>query len=266
MYTVSLTKRSWIRSRIGRAVFIATAAGIAANAGSASASQNFPFFEGEVLSYRMQVGGLGTVAMGKMSVSGPTTIRGIPAVLLTSEFDSRVALFGGRDRTRSWLEEGRMRVLRYEKTERTPFSRREEAVDVFPAERRWVADNGDSGRTPTDAPLDELSFIYFIRTLPLPAGETYRFDRHFEAGRNPVDVRVLRRERIEVGAGSFDAIVVEMRVRDPRRHDGEAVLVLHLSDDDCRLPLRIESQVPRIGRTILSLEAHTHPAAHLAGR
>jgi Protein of unknown function (DUF3108) len=103
----------------------------------------------------------------------------------------------------------------------------------------------------------------------LEPGESHSLDRHFAAERNPVVVTVLGREQIELGLGTFSAVVVEMRVRDPERYQGEGVITLHLSDDDCRLPLRIESDVPGLGRTILTLEAethgeagHTHASAH----
>ncbi|HUF75782.1 MAG TPA: DUF3108 domain-containing protein, partial [Longimicrobiales bacterium] len=113
--------------------------------GTGAAAEQLPFFPGEELTYRMRAGALGTVAMGKMTVER-SSLRGTPTLLLTSEFNSSVGRVGGRDRTRSWVEQGDLRVLRYEKSERTPFSRREDGVDVFPAERRWITDNGKSGR------------------------------------------------------------------------------------------------------------------------
>ena len=68
-----------------------------------------------------------------------------------------------------------------------------------------------------------------------------------------------------VPAGTFPAIVVEMRVKDPRYGGKPGVLKLHLSDDHCRLPLRIESDVPVAGRAVMVLEGRgTPPATHLA--
>jgi hypothetical protein len=62
-------------------------------------------------------------------------------------------------------------------------------------------------------------------------------------------------------------VLVEMRVKDPRRYRGEGVIRIHLSDDRCRLPLRIESRMPVVGTAVLSLESHTHPREHfLASR
>jgi hypothetical protein len=130
-------------------------------------------------------------------------------------------------------------------------------VELYPEQRRWEAEDGRRGESPTDAPLDELSFMYFIRTLPLTPDATYRLDRHFEQERNPASVRVGGRETVKTPAGEFRTIVVELRVRDPRRYRGEGLIRINLSDDERRLPVRIESAMPIIGNAVLTLESHT---------
>ena len=75
----------------GKAGVFALVAIAAAPLSADPSPEKLPFFAGEELSYRMRVGGLGTVAMGKMTVSGPTTMRGTKALLFTSEFKSTVA-------------------------------------------------------------------------------------------------------------------------------------------------------------------------------
>ncbi|MEX2376065.1 MAG: DUF3108 domain-containing protein [Dehalococcoidia bacterium] len=233
---------------------------------SSAAAQKLPFSSGEELHFRMRVGGFGTIGTGKMTVSGPERVRGTSVLLLTSEIRGKIAALGGNSRTQSWLDASTMSILRFEALERTPLSRRDESFDIYPAERRWVSDSGNAGRTLTNSPLDELSFVYFLRTLPLLPGDAYQFDRHFQQGRNPVTVRVLGRQAITVGAGTFDAVLVEMRVRDPERYRGEGFIRIYFTDDGCRLPLRIESNVPGIGGTVLTLESHTHPAQHFTRR
>ena len=44
-----------------------------------------------------------------------------------------------------------------------------------------------------------------------------------------------------------DGFVSMMRVKDPRHYEGEGMIRLYLTDDACRLPVRIESTVPGIG-------------------
>jgi hypothetical protein len=118
---------------------------------------------------------------------------------------------------------------------------------------------------PADAPLDELSFLFYVRTLPLVDGASYRLDRHFDARRNPVTFRVLRRESVRVPAGEFASIVVEMKVVDPDRYGGVGTIVLHLSDDERRVPLRIVSSIPGQGRITFSLESADAETARIVG-
>jgi len=95
--------------------------------------------------------------------------------------------------------------------------------------------------------------MYFIRTLPMTPGATYSFDRHFDAARNPTTVKVIRREIIPTPMGELRVILVEMRVRDPRHFKGEGVIRIHLTDDECRLPARIESTMPIVGTAVLTI-------------
>lgn len=79
-----------------------------------------------------------------------------------------------------------------------------------------IRDNGNRRRgkpakAPSSTPLDELSFMYFIRTLPMTPGATYRFDRHFDPSRNPITVSVIRREVIPTPMGELRVLLVEMR-------------------------------------------------------
>ena len=67
--------------------------------------------------------------------------------------------------------------LRFHKSERSPLGSAEESVEVFPATNSWTDADGRSGVSPGGPPLDELSFIYFIRTQPLEVG-TKAVSRH----------------------------------------------------------------------------------------
>ncbi|MGI9076051.1 MAG: DUF3108 domain-containing protein, partial [Gemmatimonadaceae bacterium] len=134
-----------------------------------------------------------------------------------------------------------------------PLSSQDEAVEMFPEEKKWSDAKGQRGTSPGDSPLDELSFMYFIRTLPLAPGAVHTFDRHFDAARNPVTIRMIRREMIPTPMGEIRAFLVEMRVRDPRHYKGEGLIRIHLTDDACRLPARIESTMPVVGTAILEI-------------
>ena len=153
-----------------------------------------------------------------------------------------------------------MASRRFVKHERHLLSTRDDSVEMVGEERRWERADGVSGFSPTDAPLDELSFIYFVRTLALADDSASSFMRHFDTDRNPQTVRVTGRETLVTRAGTFPTIVVEMRVRDPRHYKGEGVIRISLSDDVRRIPVRIESRMPVFGATVLTLESFVVPA------
>ena len=217
-----------------------------------------PFTVGERLTYHVQMPKMRASGRGTMWIEGPVDVRGTPTYLLRFDLKAGVGPIQGTDRTHSWLDHERLTSLRYTRHESHPLSSYREAVELFPDQRRWDAGRGGSGESATDAPLDELSFLYFLRTLALDAGTSIEFNRHFDAARNPTTVRVLGRERLTIDAGEFATIVVEMRVKDPRRYRGEGVVRIHFTDDRCRLPVRIESAMPVVGTTVLTLESHSH--------
>jgi len=190
-----------------------------------------------------------------MWIEGPVDVRGTKTFLLKFDSRIRILLIPAVSRSSSWFDPVRGASLRFFKYERNPLSHHDESVDLFPDSKRWKSADGDSGLSTTSAPLDELSFMYFIRTLPMTDGATYSLDRHFDTTRNPVTVSVIRREVIPTPMGELHVVRVEMRVRDPQHYEGEGIIRIHLSDDACRLPVRIESTMPVIGTAILTLES-----------
>lgn len=231
---------------------------------AALAQSELPFVAGERLHYRVSVSRLGTVGEGMMSVDGPVDVRGTQTLVLRSEVKAQVAFLKSDERAQSWIDPTRMAVLRYQKTGRGSMARGDVNVEVYPNEGRWEDGRGNVGELATDAPLDELSFIYYLRTLPLESDTTENMVKHYDPNRNPIAVRVIGRETIRTKAGTFPTIIVEMKVKDPKRYGGDGgVIRINLSDDVYRYPVRIESHVPVFGATVLTLEGFTCPR-HLA--
>jgi hypothetical protein len=215
--------------------------------------KGIPYRAGERLEYRAHFGRLGEIGKAVLSVEGPAPARDHSALIFDFDLRGRFGPFRIRDRTRSWVCEDTRATLRYHKDEQHPLSSRTERVEVFPDERRWMTD-ADSGATSTDVPLDELSFLYYLRTIDLEPGARLQIDSHFDRERNPVVVHVVGREQIRVPAGEMKVLHVELRVRD-RRLGGDGVLHIYFSDDSRRIPVMIESDMPMVGTVRLSLEA-----------
>jgi hypothetical protein len=223
-----------------------------------------PFAVGEKLTYEIRVANGSKVGTAMMWIDGPVAVRGTNTYLL--RFDSRIRflLVPAVSRSSSWFDPVRGRSLRFFKHERNPLSHHDDSIDLYPDEKRWKSAEGDTGQSLSNTPLDELSFMYFIRTLPMVPGATYTFDRHFDAARNPTTVKVIRREVIPTPMGELHVFRVEMRVRDPRHYAGEGIIRIHITDDDCRLPARIESTMPVIGTAILAISSENSRCTELA--
>jgi hypothetical protein len=190
-----------------------------------------------------------------MWIEGPVDVRGTSTYLLRFDSKIRIAFLTAVSRSSSWFDPLGGSSLRFLKYERNPLTHNDESVDLYPNLKQWKSAKGETGQSPSSTPLDELSFMYFIRTLPMTPGATYRFDRHFDASRNPITVTIVRREVIPTPIGELPVILVEMRVHDPRHYKGEGVIRIHLTDDDCRLPARIESTMPVVGTAILTIDS-----------
>ncbi|HYJ79213.1 MAG TPA: DUF3108 domain-containing protein [Longimicrobiaceae bacterium] len=215
---------------------------------------SLPFGPGEACVYRGS-SALGRIGSGTMAVDAGGAVEGRETYLLRFDFRGRVGVFTVSDQTRSWFDPAALASYRFTKRERSPITSRNDDVRMDAAGRRWDSPRGEGGAMATDAPLDELSFIYFIRTLALADGDVYRLTRHYDPRRNPVTVRVTGRGVTRVPAGEYRTVQVEMRVIDPARYRGEGIVRLHLTDDARRVPVRIESSIPRAGRMVLALEA-----------
>lgn len=224
------------------------------------------FAPGERLTFTVRVGKVGTIGRGEMTVDGPDEVRGVAAFRLRFGIDTRVGPVRVVNRTESWIDPTRMAALRFHKHEKHPLNSSDQRVELYPDQGRWQDASGAAGDLSCAHPLDELSYIYYLRTLPLPNDTTFLFAHHFDAARNPTVVRVLGRETVTTPAGEFRTVMVEMRVRDARHYKGDGVIRLNLSDDAARLPVRVQSQMSVVGAAVLTLESYTRGGASAVAR
>lgn len=242
------------RSLLGAALVLVTLTLPASARARAAAEAERPFSVGEVLAYDVSLGKFGRSGTGWLRVERAVPVRDEPVQLLRFDFAAKVGPFNVQHHSRSWLSAQRNAALRYWVDERAPFQKPlQDLVQLYPDTQRWEGQHA-GGQSTTAEPLDELSFLYVVRMLELAPGDSLRLDRHFDPRRNPVSVRVLRREVVRVPAGEFKTLLVELEVKDPGRYGGHGTLRLHLTEDARRLPVRIESQVPIAGTLVLELQ------------
>lgn len=230
---------STVRRGLVRA--FATAAAVAGLASDAAAQARVPWLPGELASYEVRFGNL-RVGQGHMKVVGLDTVRGRQAYRTEFRVKGGIPLYRVNSIMDSWIDTRTLSSLRHIQNFEQGGSDRERHWEIFP-ERATYQHKGEPEQPSVSQPLDDGSFIYFIRTVPLVTGQTYTFNRYFRPDRNPVTVRVLRREKVTVPAGTFNAVVVQpiIRTKGIFGEDGQAEI--WFSDDDRRIMLQMRSKL-----------------------
>ncbi len=202
-----------------------------------------PFAIGERLEYDAKYGPI-RAGRGHMEVIGVEDVRGQPAMHLAMRVSGGALGWRVRYALDSWIAPVGFVSLRHTQDQNEGKNgERARSYEIFP--ERGVYARGDEPEQPTvEDPLDDASFLYFVRTVPLVVGESYEFARYFRPDRNPVRVRVLRRERVTVPAGTFDALVVRPTIKAKGLLSEDRETELWLSDDDRRLLVQMKAELP----------------------
>jgi hypothetical protein len=220
-----------------------------------------PFGIGERAEYEVKFGGI-AMGRGHMEVVGEETVRGRETLHTRFHIRGGPFFFKVDDRLESWIDPREMMSVRFRQELNEGSRERERTFEFYP-ERAVYREAGKEGEQPSVSnPLDDASFIYFVRTVPLEVGKEYAFDRYFIPDRNPVRLKVIRRERIRVPAGDFDAVVVQpiISARGIFSESGRAEI--WFSDDDRRIMLQMKSRFARISLS-LHLKSYRPPTTAL---
>jgi hypothetical protein len=90
---------------------------------------------------------------------------------------------------------------------------------------------------------DVLSAFYFVRTQNLIVGNSIFVPNHTDRKNYPLEVKVLKKERIKVTAGEFDCILVEPILQTPGIFEQKGSLKVWLTDDQVKMPVLMKSKV-----------------------
>ncbi len=205
-------------------------------------SATVPWAVGERFGYDVKFGFM-KAGSAVMTVTGVEVVRGRPA------WRARFTVRGGYlalrvdDVLETWMDAVTLSSLRFSQDFSEIGRDRQKLFDIFP-ERGTYIQHGKPEKPTVPAPLDDGSFLFFIRTVPLEIGMTYEFNRYFIPDRNPVKVRVLRRERISVPAGTFDCIVLQPIIKAKGIFSESGQAELWLTDDPRRIMVQMKSKLP----------------------
>jgi len=215
-----------------------------------SSAMPVPFGPGEILTYKVKLG-IFSVGESTMRLPAIEPTRGIPTYRVEWRIRGGIPFYKVDTRFQSWIDIERLVSLRFIQNQREGNYRRFREFQFFPAQRLWKrVDNGEQGPLASPLPLDDLSFIYFARSLDLRVGKQYRFNRYFKESGNPVIINVLRRDERVVPAGTFKTIVLQPIIRTKGLFSEGGNAELHLSDDSRRLLVYLKTDMPGISLTL----------------
>jgi Protein of unknown function (DUF3108) len=213
---------------------------------------NYPFAVGETLQYTATLGYF-PIGTATASVVRTTQERGSDAFVFSAVGEGGPPGLTARYEMTSWTRSSRLASLRFHRRLTQGSKVDEERYQIVPDSGRYRQEGmGLDWATPPDA-LDELAYLYYMRTVPLKVGQTFTMSRYFKTGYNPVQVRVTGREPIALFDGrTVQCLTVELTSR------GSTVAV-SLTDDARRLPVQLTLPLP-YGSVLLTLGGVSTPS------
>ena len=228
----------------------------------AAPPQRAPFAVGERLEYSAK---LGILKMGTATLTVPRldTVRGRETYVLEFRLTAKSPFYDVDDRLTSYPTTDGFESLRFHQD----FSKdSDRTFDIFP-DAGYYQQAGKESREPApEDPVDDTSFFYFLRLAELEVGKTYTYRNYFKDAKNPVTVRVLKRETMELPDGTKTPVLVLHPIID----EGKGLLSrksdtrIWITDDARRIPVQIRGKFP-FGTVTLRLEQMQLPAGPVAG-
>jgi len=221
-----------------------------------------PFDIGEKLTYDVRFGAL-KVGTGRMEVVGTQDVRGREAWHTRFTVKGGIPFFKVNDRMESWIDTRTFESLRFIQDLNEGRRDKDRFFEIYP-EHGTYTEKGEVEEAPSvEDPLDDAAFMYFIRTIPLEVGKTYEFNRYFRPDRNPVQIRVLRKQTVEVPAGKFQTIVIQPIIKSKGIFSEKGHAEMWLTDDPRRLLVQMKTDLS-IGSLNLYLRGYVPGAAPAA--
>ena len=208
----------------------------------------YPFAVGETLRYEAKLGYF-SVGTASVSVARLVKERGAEA------FEFAMAGEGGppgwrvRYDLKSRVDTARFQSLRFHRRLEQGGKVDEHGYVIVPDSARYREEGVPGDWVAPSDPLDELAFLYYLRSAPLEVGRSYSLERYFKTGYNPVEVTVTGRESVDLPGGAVPCLAVRVSSRG-------STMRVWFTDDARRLPAQLDIPLP-FGAVTLVLAAQT---------
>jgi hypothetical protein len=209
---------------------------------------------GERARYELRLAGR-EVGTGSLEVLGEERIGGYNTLRTRLQVSGGVLFARVDDRFESWIDPERLFSRRFVQDQKELTNKRYRDYHLAPEQKTYrQVDSGEDGTLSTSEPLDDVSFLFYARTLPLRVGDVDTIPRYFKQGHDVI-LRVLRKERVTVPAGTFETIVVQPTITNAGGLFGQGGHAeVYFSDDSARTLVMLKSRVPVVGSLSLHLK------------
>lgn len=205
----------------------------------------YPFKVGETLRYTATLGYL-PIGEASLAVTGLARERGAETFVLAANGEGGPPGLGVSYQLTSWVGTEQFTSRKFYRRITQAGRVSDERFVILPDSGRVRQEGRPEVWGTTAEPLDELAFLYFLRTIPLQVGRSYAWSRYFHTGYNPIRAQVLRRESLSLPDGrTVPCLVIQLTAR-------SASSEVWLSDDRNRLPVQLRGQLP-FGQVTLRL-------------
>ena len=205
---------------------------------------NSAFKVGEKLTFIIRYGvvkaGTSTMALPEIVYKNGYECFKIQTEARSSKFFS--AFFKVRDQVISYMDRDGLYTWGFEKHLREGKFRANQYVSYDHINGWAVTNKKDSLRIPPCV-QDILTTFYYIRTQTLEVGKSLFVDNHADNKLYPLEVKVHKKERIKVKAGTFDCIVVEPILRASGIFKSKGRLLVWVTDDSRKIPVQMKSKI-----------------------
>jgi hypothetical protein len=209
---------------------------------------------GERATYELRLAGRG-VGTGSLEVLGTERVEGYNTLHARLQVSGGVLFAKVNDKFDSWIDPERYFSRRFVQDQHELTTKRYRDYLLAPEQKTFrQVDSGENGTMTTTEPLDDVSFLFYARTLPLRVGDVDTIPRYFKPGHDVI-LRVLRKERVTVPAGTFETIVVQPTITNAGGLFGQGGHAeLYFTDDAARTLVMLKSKVPVVGSLSLHLK------------
>jgi hypothetical protein len=204
------------------------------------------FSVGERLTFNVNYGFI-TAGYAEMNIPmldtvlGTTTYKVEFTVRSTPTFD---LFFKVRDRYETYLDTATIVPWRFEQhISEGKYTR--DYVAVF--DHQSATARTDEGDFPIPPFVhDIMSAFYYARTIDYSGfrmGQKVLLQNFFKGKTNPLEIKYLGKQTVEVKAGRFDCIIVEPLVKEGGLFKSEGRILIWMTDDANKIPVKVSTKI-----------------------